>query len=211
MKRKFDGDKPFLSKFRKIPKKRKRNKEDLILLSDEEIKKLVKAMPNERDRLAVLFDLTTGLRVSELLGLVWNDVWVEQARPTLIVRREIAKGKKRRKIPLSARARDILALIRDLLEDRGWPTGPDDPVFQARKGKHMSPRTLQLAIQKARLKAKISSPATPHKMRHKFATDLLKHCNIRVCQTLLGHGSLQTTMIYTHVQEDELREAVDKM
>jgi integrase/recombinase XerC len=140
-----------------------------------------------------------GLRISEALGLKRGDFG---ARDVLTV---IGKGRKQRMVPLIAPVRKLvdgyIALCPYDLPESG-------PLFVGAKGGPLSPRIVQLAM--ARLRGALGLPetATPHALRHSFATHLLSRGgDLRSIQELLGHASLSTTQIYTAVDADRLIEA----
>jgi integrase/recombinase XerC len=140
-----------------------------------------------------------GLRISEALGLKRADFG---ARDVLTV---MGKGRKQRMVPLITPVRklidDYIALCPYDLPEQG-------PLFVGAKGGPLSPRLVQLAM--ARLRGALGLPetATPHALRHSFATHLLaRGGDLRSIQELLGHASLSTTQIYTAVDADRLIEA----
>jgi integrase/recombinase XerC len=140
-----------------------------------------------------------GLRISEALGLKRGDFG---ARDVLTV---MGKGRKQRMVPLITPVRklvdDYIALCPYDLSEQG-------PLFVGAKGGPLSPRLVQLAM--ARLRGALGLPetATPHALRHSFATHLLaRGGDLRSIQELLGHASLSTTQIYTAVDADRLIEA----
>jgi len=149
--------------------------------------------------LALLYG--SGLRISEALGLKRGDVG-DSRRDTVTV---TGKGRKQRMVP-------VLPLVSKLLEDYAalcpHDLPPDGPLFVGAKGGPLSPRIVQLAM--ARLRGALGLPetATPHALRHSFATHLLtRGGDLRAIQELLGHASLATTQIYTAVDDERLIEA----
>ena len=150
--------------------------------------------------LALLYG--SGLRISEALGLTRAAVPEPGAGDAIIV---TGKGNKTRMVPLlpqvSQAVADYVALCPYDLVD-------DGPVFRGAKGGTLSPRIVQLAM--ARLRGALGLPetATPHALRHSFATHLLaRGGDLRAIQELLGHASLSTTQIYTAVDSERLLEA----
>jgi len=98
------------------------------------------------------------------------------------------------------KVKDCLRVLFQEITLKNWPVLPSSPVFQGRCGKRLTPRTLQRAVKAAREEVGMLTPATPHKFRHKFATNLLEAgVNLRAIQEFLGHSNLATTEIYTHV------------
>ena len=168
------------------------NKNQLITLRDKAI-------------LETLF--STGLRVSELTGLSKDDINLE--RGEFMVR---GKGDKERIVFLSDRAKDA---INDYMKLR---TDGFEPLFVHLGGLHaaheedgefmrLTPRSVQRIIKKYTKLAGIVKDVTPHVMRHSFATDLLINgADVRSVQEMLGHSSITTTQIYTHITNKQLRE-----
>jgi integrase/recombinase XerC len=137
----------------------------------------------------------SGLRVAEVCGLVLGDLDLAQARLTVW-----GKGSKQRQVPVSEPA---ASAIEGWIE-RGRPAlaGPEptDAVFLNRKGRQLGPRDVRRILDH-----RASSPTHPHALRHTFATHLLDGgADLRVVQELLGHASLETTQVYTHVSKDRL-------
>jgi integrase/recombinase XerC len=140
-----------------------------------------------------------GLRISEALGLKRGEFG---ARDVLSV---IGKGRKQRMVPLIS---TVAKLIADYIALCPYDLPEDGPLFVGAKGGPLSPRLVQLAM--ARLRGALGLPetATPHALRHSFATHLLaRGGDLRSIQELLGHASLSTTQIYTEVDADRLIEA----
>jgi integrase/recombinase XerC len=140
-----------------------------------------------------------GLRISEALGLKRGEFG---ARDVLSV---IGKGRKQRMVPLIS---TVAELIADYVALCPYDLPEDGPLFVGAKGGPLSPRLVQLAM--ARLRGALGLPetATPHALRHSFATHLLaRGGDLRSIQELLGHASLSTTQIYTEVDADRLIEA----
>jgi integrase/recombinase XerD len=171
------------------------------------------ATPDDRARDTCLLQIlyATGLRVSELVSL---PVAAVRGDPRMILVR--GKGGRERMAPLSAPARTALTewlAIRDRADDAARKAGkPLSPFLFPARGRrgHMTREGFFLLIKKLAATAGID-PATvsPHTLRHAFATHLLAHgADLRVIQTLLGHASIATTEIYTHVLDVRLRELV---
>jgi integrase/recombinase XerC len=144
----------------------------------------------------------SGLRISEALGLKRRDVPEPGAGDVLVVR---GKGGKMRMVPV---LQNVLALIADYVAICPYDLPPDGPIFVGAKGGPLSPRIVQLAMARLRGALGLSDDATPHALRHSFATHLLaRGGDLRAIQELLGHASLSTTQIYTAVDTEQLLKA----
>lgn len=156
-----------------------------------------------RDRAVLLLLYGAGLRISEALSLRRKDA-PSAARDTLLIR---GKGGKERIVPVLAIAREAVAQYLAMVPFR---LGPEDPLFVGVKGGPLSPRIIQLAMQRTREELGLPETATPHALRHSFATHLLSAgADLRQIQELLGHASLSTTQIYTEVDRDRLLSIYD--
>jgi len=147
--------------------------------------------------LALLYG--SGLRISEALGLTRQDVPQPGAGDVIVV---TGKGNKTRMVPV---LQQVLRLIADYVALCPHDLAPAAPLFVGAKGRALSPRIIQLAM--ARLRGALGLPdtATPHALRHSFATHLLaRGGDLRAIQELLGHASLSTTQIYTAVDTEHL-------
>jgi site-specific recombinase XerD len=152
---------------------------------------------DQRDLAVLELLYAAGLRVSELCGL--DRRGVDLAGRTVTV---LGKGGKERQVPMHARCAEALAAW--LAEGRGvmaTPESPPEAVFVNRRGVRLGPRDVRRLLD-----ARAASPTHPHALRHTFATHLLDGgADLRVVQELLGHASLATTQIYTHVSKERLR------
>lgn len=149
--------------------------------------------------LALLYG--SGLRIAEALGLKRKDAPVPGVGDQLTV---IGKGNKTRMVPVLPQ---VAKLIADYVALCPLDLPPDGPLFIGARGGPLSPRIVQLAM--ARLRGALGLPdsATPHALRHSFATHLLaRGGDLRAIQELLGHASLSTTQIYTEVDSERLLE-----
>lgn len=164
----------------------------------------------ERDRALIVLVANTGLRVSEVAGLdVAHVVQLGQVRDALEVPRAWAKGSHSRTVPLNASARKAVGVILRFNQARGFATGPDSPLLQDRFHRRLPVRSIQRMLQKYRERAEVFG-VTPHKLRHYFATRALhkRGASVRSVQVLLGHKHVETTELYTHVNPEDLRQAV---
>ncbi len=143
-----------------------------------------------------------GLRISEALSLTGTD---HSLPPTL---RITGKGSKTRLVPvIPAAAEAVAAYVRHCPFD----LAPADPLFRGARGGPVNPRLIQGAMERARLRLGLPATATPHALRHSFATHLLSAGgDLRAIQELLGHASLSTTQAYTAVDAARLMEVYEK-
>ena len=143
-----------------------------------------------------------GLRISEALSLKRGDVPLSASLTIL------GKGNKERVVPVLGQVRDAIAAYEKLVPFTGEKAAP---LFLSRRGKPMSPREAQALMQKLRGALGLSDRATPHAMRHSFATHLLANGgDLRAVQELLGHASLSTTQTYTEIDTRKLMEVYEK-
>ncbi len=146
--------------------------------------------------LALLYG--SGLRISEALSLQRKDAPVK-GRDML---RVLGKGGKTRVVPVLPFAREAVEHYLKLCPIK---LGSDDPLFVGVRGKQLSPRIIQLLIARSRVALGLPDTATPHALRHSFATHLLgAGADLRSIQELLGHASLSTTQVYTEVDRAHL-------
>jgi integrase/recombinase XerC len=158
-----------------------------------------------RDRAIVEVLYSAGLRVSELVGLDWEHV----DRETGAVR-VLGKGRKERVVPVGRPALAALATYRDALVAAGVASAPG-PVFRNARGGRLTARSVARLIERHVLASGTATKATPHALRHTFATHLLgAGADLRAIQELLGHASLSTTQRYTHLDLRRLMEAYDR-
>ncbi len=155
-----------------------------------------------RDAAVVTLLYGCGLRISEALSLIGADT------PLPEVLRITGKGNKTRIVPVIDAARDAVARY---LRACPHPLEPDAPLFRAVRGGPLKPRAIQKVMERARMQLGLPATATPHAMRHSFATHLLSAGgDLRAIQELLGHASLSTTQAYTSVDTARLMEVYDK-
>jgi integrase/recombinase XerC len=154
-----------------------------------------------RDRAVLMLLYACGLRISEATGLTLR----EFERQPLIIK---GKGGKERMVPLLAEARET---VQHYLTLCPFASAPDEPLFRGSKGGPLSPRIVQLEMQKLRGALALPDTATPHALRHSFASHLLGNgADLRTIQDLLGHASLSTTQVYTEVNRTHLLEQYRK-
>lgn len=149
--------------------------------------------------LALLYG--SGLRISEALGLKRRDVPAPGKGDTLIV---TGKGNKTRMVPV---LQNVLQLIADYVAICPHRLAADGPIFVGARGGPLNPRIIQLTMERMRGALGLPDSATPHALRHSFATHLLSRGGeLRAIQELLGHASLSTTQIYTGIDSERLLE-----
>jgi integrase/recombinase XerC len=151
-----------------------------------------------RDMAVISLCYGAGLRIAEALSLTRADLETSTLRVT-------GKGGKTRMVPLITPVRRA---IETYLELSPFHPGADEPMFRGEKGGVLSPRLIQLRLQQLRGALGLPPSATPHALRHSFATHLLgKGGDLRMIQELLGHASLSSTQIYTAIDTDRLLES----
>jgi integrase/recombinase XerC len=154
-------------------------------------------------RNAAIFALLygSGLRISEALGLSRG----EAPRSAADALRITGKGGKQRTVPVLPA---VVAAIAEYLRLCPWQPGPSGPLFLGAEGGRLNPRIVQRAMQGLRSSLGLPASATPHALRHSFATHLLTNGgDLRAVQELLGHAGLSTTQVYTEVDTDRLMAA----
>ena len=154
-----------------------------------------------RDMAVISLCYGAGLRISEALALTRADLETDTLRVT-------GKGGKIRMVPLIAPVRQSIDTYLSLSPFKLWP---EDKLFRGVRGGVLSPRLIQLRMEQLRSALGLPPSATPHALRHSFATHLLgKGGDLRAIQELLGHASLSTTQIYTQVDTERLMESYAK-
>jgi len=156
-----------------------------------------------RDAAVLLLLYGSGLRIAEALSILAKDA----PTPDRDVLRIKGKGGKERLVPVLPVVREAVARYVKLCP---YPLEPDEPLFRGAKGGPLSPRLIQLAMERLREALDLPPTATPHALRHSFATHLLSAGgDLRQIQELLGHASLSTTQAYTEVDRDRLLAVYD--
>ena len=173
----------------KLPHPRKEHRLPTVLTM-EECFRIFKSVDNPKHKLLLLIGYGAGLRRSEIVTLKWTDILFNEHK----IHVKQAKGNKDRMVMLPY---SIVAYLQDYRNL--YPS--DDWVFTGQyKGEALSTRTVQQVMHDAVAKAGLEKKATVHTLRHSFATHLLESgTDIRYIQKLLGHSSIKTTMIYTHI------------
>lgn len=187
----------------------KRDKYLPKFLDEADVVKLIEAPEGEgeaalRDRAILETLYSTGIRVSELVGLNINTI--DQIGGVIKV---YGKGKKERMVPIGERA---LQAIRHYLRKRKYDESDENKALLLNKsGGRITDRSIRRIVNKYVMKTSIKEKISPHTLRHSFATHLLNHgADLRSVQELLGHANLSTTQIYTHITTERLKSAYDK-
>ncbi|MFQ6370864.1 site-specific tyrosine recombinase XerD [Shewanella sp. YIC-542] len=154
-----------------------------------------------RDKAMLELLYATGLRVTELVGLTLEQISLRQG-----LVRITGKGGKERLVPMGEVAIDVVSRYLKLQRAALLVAGQSDVLFPSSRGRMMTRQTFWYRIKLYAQRAGISKALSPHTLRHAFATHLLNHgADLRVVQLLLGHSSLSTTQIYTHVANARLQ------
>ncbi len=161
------------------------------VLSAIEVKKIIESIDNLKHKAIISTIYGGGLRLSEVINLKKTDIDSKR----MVIRITNSKGKKDREVMLSEK---LLLLLRSYF----LVFHPSLWLFEGQSTKRYSPRSVQQIFKKALMKAKINKSASVHTLRHSFATHLLESgIDIRIIQELLGHASIKTTQLYTHLTE----------
>lgn len=146
---------------------------------------------------------STGCRLSEMLSLTWAEVDLKQGKAIVM-----GKGAKSRLVILGSPAVAALKRLKELLADmRPAGISVDERVFLTERLKPLGARLVERRMKRYLAEAGLSTALTPHKLRHSFATHLLDAgANLRSVQEMLGHASLSTTQIYTHISVERLKD-----
>ena len=178
------------------------------VLTAEEQKALINAAnkryyTGQRNRAILALMLASGLRVGEVTRLKWNDMSLNTGKL------HIKQGK---------RNKDRILWVGEEIVDqlRAWADRQEADtdawtgfMFTTRPGGQVSPRYIQAMVARLRQRCGLRKHITPHTLRHTFATDLLRQTNnLRLVQKALGHSSIKTTEIYTHIADEELEAAL---
>ncbi|MFH1154336.1 MAG: tyrosine recombinase XerC [Pseudomonadota bacterium] len=174
-------------------------------LTVDEMFRLLDSITGDRladKRNAAIFETfySTGLRVSELAGLDYKEVDFSRQRVSVT-----GKGSKQRIVPIGLRALQAIQAYRDALEVH------DGPMFLNRSRTRLTDRSIRRILDGIVTRCGLNIPVSPHTLRHTFATHMLDSgADLRGIQEMLGHVSLSTTQVYTHVTMDRLMEMYDK-
>jgi integrase/recombinase XerD len=183
------------------------------VLAVEDVTRILDAPPAEdptgigvRDRAILELLYGCGLRVSELVGLDTDRVSLESQQV-----RVIGKGNKERRVPMGDEARERLHRYRSGPRER-WTAGrPTPAVFVGMRGTRLTREAVWRLTKRWAEAAGVRERVTPHTFRHSFATHLLEGgADLRVVQALLGHASISTTQLYTHLTGERVREVYER-
>ncbi len=184
-------------------------------ISVDQIERLLSApddttLLGARDRAILETLYSTGIRVSELVGINRGDI--DEAGEALIVR---GKGRKERIVPLGSHAlaslRHYVGLLDADQRQAGLAPDPVAPLFVNKHGTRLSTRSVRRKVTKYLTQIGLDPDISPHTLRHSFATHLLDNgADLRSVQELLGHQSLSTTQVYTHLTTQRMRDAYDE-
>ena len=181
-------------------------------LSVEEVEKILDAIDlskaeGHRNKALLETLYGSGLRVSELINLQKSDIYSTEK-----LLRVTGKGNKQRLVPLGDYAmQQINTYLKEIQIHRSIQKGYENFVFLNRRGKALSRTMIFIIVKEAAEKAGIKKKVSPHTFRHSFATHLLENgADLRTIQVLLGHESITTTEIYTHIDTHYLRKVMEQ-
>ena len=170
-----------------------------VVLSEEDVNKILNAVTNQKHRTILYLVYSSGLRVSEVVNLKISDI--DSKRMTIFIKD--SKGNKDRYTILAQETLNELRRYFLLYRPKDWLFPGED------ESNHISVRSVQKIFKKACQKANINKDVGIHSLRHSFATHLLEYgTDIRYIQELLGHASTKTTQIYTHVTNKDLKKII---
>ena len=176
-------------------------------LSTSQVEKIILSLKDDKELWIIKRNLSIillmwgfGLRINEVLNLKVSDL---KANSFISI---LGKGQKNRLIPVFS---EILNFLNDLLESMPFENKPENFIFMGERGKKLHPSIIQKIIKNLRSKLSLPDNATPHSLRHSFATQLLEnYVDLRSIQKILGHESLSTTQKYTSVSVKKIEEVI---
>ena len=184
-------------------------------ISVDQIERLLSApddtdLLGARDRAILEVLYSTGIRVSEVVGIDRGDI--DDQSKALIIR---GKGKRERVVPLGKHALDALQHYVKMLENQlsaaGLSASAESPLFVNKHGGRLSSRSVRRKVSKYLAAVGLDPEISPHTIRHSFATHLLDNgADLRSVQELLGHQSLSSTQVYTHLSRQRMRDGYDQ-
>lgn len=184
-----------------LPRPKKEKKLPTVLTADE-VLRILAALPNLKHKTILMLTYSSGLRIGEVVRLKLHDLDNER----FLVHIRQGKGRKDRVTVLSRSAYEMICLYMEKERPYDW-------LFPgADRDQHITERSIQRIFERARVTAGIRKPATVHTLRHSFATHLLEGgTDLRYIQELLGHESVKTTQIYTHVSTKDARRVMSPL
>ena len=167
----------------------------------------------KRDYLMILFLCHTGLRIGEMTRLTVGDVMDRDTpRDELYLPGRVTKNRRSRNVPLNPVAQKCVAKLLEFNKKRGFSTALEAPLFCWKNHGFLPRREAERVIQQLREKVGLSAKITPHSFRHYFATRLnASGVDVYTLQALLGHKRLESTLVYTHTNEQLKKAAVAGM
>ena len=181
-----------------------------IYCTVDEINRLMSSFSNDKpedikNHAILEFIYSCGLRISECTEMTMNRVDLDAGFV-----RVLGKGNKERIVPIAKGSIPVLKKYRDTVRPL-WIKKKTNLFFINRYGRHTTPRSIEIMLKNTCASIGLSSKITPHKLRHSFATHMLQGgADLRSIQKLLGHSNIQTTEIYTHVQNRQLFDSYEK-
>jgi integrase/recombinase XerD len=181
------------------------------VLSQDEVVRIIESVdlsqPEGHRNRAILETLySCGLRVSELVNLKYSDIFFDQE-----FLRIIGKGNKQRLVPLGRPAADAIRIYLQTRSLLPVKKGSEDNVFLNRRGGRITREMVFLIVKKSAAEAGVDKIISPHTFRHSFATHLVENgADLRAVQEMLGHESILTTEIYTHINSEKWRDSILK-
>jgi site-specific recombinase XerD len=164
-----------------------------VILSKDEVQRMIDSTLNIKHRLILMFLYYTGIRLHEIVNVKWEDIDFDRG----VIHLKVTKGSKDRVIFFHEKLKNFISEFN--LKRQGL-------VFLSNTGEKYDKRSIQMVVRNAAKRAGIAKRVTPHTLRHSFATHLLEGgADIRHIQNLLGHANLQTTQIYTHVANKDIK------
>jgi integrase/recombinase XerC len=181
------------------------------ILEKKEVLGLIDSIPEQnalefRNKTILMLLYASGLRISELTGLDLKNVDFKEG-----ILRVRGKGNKERIVPTGEKTRRMLVQYLSFRKELDSVKGIHEALFLTKSGKRIQDRMVRYILNRAIQELSLQKHVSPHTLRHTFATHLLENgANIRVIQEMLGHSSLSTTQIYTHLTTEKLKENYDQ-
>ena len=176
-------------------------KKQSVILSVEEVRRLLESAISLRDKLLLGLMYATGMRVSEVVSVRWRDIDLDRDLISIV----LGKGQVDRRVVLPESYRGLFASLKETHTGHEFLFPGEGTRGKAPGQRHISPRTVQRVMERTVKIAGIDKRATPHSLRHAFATHSYENgCDIRRIQRALGHSRLETTTIYVHLAKSQL-------